>query len=50
MMTLGHTPLSGTKDTTHMEEDVDVMVRIQRGEEILNENEMNRLSTMLGID
>ena len=49
MMTLGHTPLSGTKDAGHMEEDVDVMLRLQHGEKILNEEEMNRLSSLLGI-
>ena len=49
MMTLGHTPLSGTKDDGHMKEDVAIMVRFQEGEEILNMEEMDKLSTLLGI-
>jgi diketogulonate reductase-like aldo/keto reductase len=49
MMTLGHTPLSGTKDDGHMKEDVAIMVRFQDGEEILNKEEMDKLSTLLGI-
>ena len=49
MMTLGHTPLSGTKDDGHMKEDVAIMVRFQNGEEILNKEEMDKLSTLLGI-
>ena len=49
MMTLGHTPLSGTKDDGHMKEDVAIMVRFQEGEEILTEEEMEKLSTLLGI-
>ena len=50
MMTLGHTPLSGTKDDGHMKEDVAIMVRFQEGEEILTEEEMEKLSTLLGIE
>ena len=49
MMTLGHTPLSGTKNDNHMHEDVDVMLRFQHGEDILNEDEMKKLSSLLGI-
>eukprot|EP00571_Detonula_confervacea_P011555 CAMPEP_0172307070 /NCGR_PEP_ID=MMETSP1058-20130122/8000_1 /TAXON_ID=83371 /ORGANISM="Detonula confervacea, Strain CCMP 353" /LENGTH=378 /DNA_ID=CAMNT_0013019141 /DNA_START=76 /DNA_END=1212 /DNA_ORIENTATION=- len=49
IMTLGYTPLSGTKDASHMEDDVDIMVRFQHGEKILNEEEVNRLSSLLGI-
>ena len=49
MMTLGHTPLSGTKDPNHMEQDVDLVLRFQRGEEILSEKEMDKLSSLLGI-
>lgn len=49
MMTLGHTPLSGTKDDGHMKEDVAIMVRVQEGGEILNMEEMDKLSTLLGI-
>jgi diketogulonate reductase-like aldo/keto reductase len=49
MMTLGHTPLSGTKNPGHMKEDVDVMLRFQRGERVLNKEDMEILSTLLGI-
>lgn len=49
MMTLGHIPLSGTKDVNHMDEDVDVMMRLQRGEEILSKAEMETLSSLLGV-
>lgn len=49
MMTLGHVPLSGTKDDGHMKEDVDIMLRFQQGETILSEEEMNKLSILLGI-
>ena len=49
MMTLGHTPLSGTKDVKHMEEDVEIMQRLQRGEEVLSEADMKILSSMLGV-
>ncbi|KAL7541559.1 hypothetical protein ACHAXR_011592 [Thalassiosira sp. AJA248-18] len=49
MMTLGHTPLSGTKDEGHMKQDVDLMLRFQRGETVLNEEEMKRMSSLLGI-
>jgi len=50
MMTLGHTPLSGTKDSGHMGEDVDVMLRFQQGEEVLDGEDMSRLSSLLGIE
>ena len=49
VMALGHTPLSGTKDPGHMREDVDVVLRFQRGERVLNEGEMEKLSSLLGI-
>lgn len=49
MMELGHLPLSGTKDAGHMDEDVDVMLRIQRGENILSSVDMSLLSELLGI-
>ena len=49
MMTLGHTPLSGTKDTNHMDEDVDIMLRIQRGEKVLDDKEISNMSKLLGI-
>lgn len=50
MMTLGHTPLSGTKDRGHMDEDVAVMKRIQLGETILDDDEMEEMSKILGVD
>ncbi|KAL9190697.1 hypothetical protein ACHAXT_000403 [Thalassiosira profunda] len=49
MMTLGHTPLSGTKNAGHMQDDVDLMLRFQQGEKILNDDEMETLSSLLGI-
>jgi len=49
MMTNGHTPLSGTKSSVHMEEDVDIMSRIQRGEKILDDKEVKTLSKLLGM-
>ncbi|KAL7552100.1 hypothetical protein ACHAWF_015312 [Thalassiosira exigua] len=49
MMTRGHTPLSGTKDEGHMEEDVQIMLRFQHGERVLSEEEMNQLGSLLGI-
>jgi diketogulonate reductase-like aldo/keto reductase len=49
MMTLGHTPLSGTKDVNHMDEDVEVIMRLQRGEEVLSTAEMETLSSLLGV-
>lgn len=50
MMTLGHTPLSGTTDQKHMMQDVAVMERIQGGENILSDNEVVTISRMLGIE
>ena len=49
MMTLGHTPLSGTTNQAHMMEDVAVMERIQGGEKILNDDDIIAISRMLGI-
>jgi len=49
MMTMGHTPLSGTTDQAHMMEDAAVAERIQGGEQILDADEMAYLSVMLGI-
>ena len=49
MMTLGHTPLSGTTDIQHMMQDVAVMERIQGGEKILNDDDMTNIKEMLGI-
>lgn len=49
MMTMGYTPLDGTTDKQHMAEDVEVMRRIQSGEIILNELELDDMSTLLGV-
>lgn len=49
VMTLGHTPLDGTTDAGHMEEDMELMRRMQAGERILDWGETERLSRMLGI-
>ena len=49
MMTLGHTPLSGTTDANHMAEDVDIMLRFQNGEQILDGDEVKTLSKLLGL-
>ena len=49
MMTLGHTPLSGTTSSHHMVEDVAIMKRIQGGKIILNDDEIFFLTNMLGI-
>lgn len=50
MMTMGHTPLDGTTSKNHMDEDVQVMKRIQSGEIILNEDEMKEMDKYLGVD
>lgn len=50
MMELGHTPLSGTTSKEHMLEDVAVMERIQGGEKLLNEQEVDLLSDWLEIE
>lgn len=49
MMTLGHTPLSGTTNQLHMAEDVAIMERILGGEKILSINEVNYISEKLGV-
>ena len=49
MMTSGHTPLSGTKNAGHMQDDVDLVLRFQRGENILSDEEIETLSSLLGI-
>ena len=50
MMSLGHTPLSGTTDAFHMKEDVEIMMRFQNGEEVLSEDEIETLSSFLGVE
>lgn len=49
MMTLDHTPLSGTTNKQHMMEDVAVMERVQNDEEILSSDEIYKMSEILGI-
>jgi len=49
MMTLGHTPLDGTTDKGHMEEDINVVRRIQSGENILNDEEIDFMEGVLGV-
>ena len=49
MMSLGHTPLDGSKDTNHMKEDIDLMMRFQTGEDVLAEAEIETLSDLLKI-
>ena len=49
MMAKGHTPLSGTTDSTHMKEDVDIMLRFQNGEKVLSTDDVETLSSLLGI-
>ena len=50
MMRMGHIPLCGTTSKAHMLEDVAIMERMQAGEEILSDQEMNEFSRLLGID
>ncbi|KAL7461132.1 hypothetical protein ACHAXS_001560, partial [Conticribra weissflogii] len=49
MMTLGHIPLSGTTDPNHMQEDVDIMLKIQRGDQILTAEDVASLRSLLGM-
>jgi len=49
MLELGHTPLSGTTNQEHMFADVSIMERIQAGETILDEEELNQMTELLGI-
>ena len=50
MMRMGHIPLCGTTSKAHMLEDVAIMERMQAGEKILSDQEMNEFSRLLGID
>jgi diketogulonate reductase-like aldo/keto reductase len=50
MMSLGHTPLDGSKNSIHMKEDIELMMRFQNGEEVLDESEVKTLSLILGIE
>jgi len=49
MMELGHTPLDGTTSEEHLEQDVELMQRLQRGEKIFDEEELGWFSRLLGI-
>lgn len=49
MMSLGHTPLDGSKNINHMKEDIELFTRFQNGEQILTDDEVNMLSSSLGI-
>lgn len=49
MMTLGHTPLSGTTNRGHMDEDVAVMRRMLNGESIFKTEELEKMSNTLGV-
>lgn len=49
MMTLGHTPLDGTTSRAHMQEDIQLFLRLYNGEEILNTDEVNFISGILGV-
>jgi len=50
VMRLGHSPLSGTTDGGHMEEDAELMRRVQRGERIFqDDNEVRRMADLLSV-
>ena len=51
LMSLGYvTPLSGTTSAKHMEQDVEVMHRIQRGEKIFEtEEDLRKMAKLLGM-
>lgn len=49
MMTQGHTPLDGTTSRQHMQEDIQLFLRLYNGEEILNTDEVNFMSGILGV-
>jgi len=49
MMALGHTPLDGSTNAKHMEEDIEAMQRFHRGDILLSEIEMSKLSSLLGM-
>jgi hypothetical protein len=50
MMAQGHTPLDGTKNVQHMDEDVEVMLRFQNGQQLLTKDEVDKLSFLLGAE
>mmetsp|Transcript_30722 Transcript_30722/g.34333 ORF Transcript_30722/g.34333 Transcript_30722/m.34333 type:complete len:325 (+) Transcript_30722:109-1083(+) len=49
VMKLGHTPLDGTTSQQHMKEDIDLLQRIQGGEEIISDDDLPLLIQILGI-
>jgi len=50
LMSLGYPkPLSGTTDQKHMAQDIAVMKRMQRGEEIFSDTEQKQFATWLGM-
>eukprot|EP00980_Cylindrotheca_fusiformis_P002728 scaffold629_cov140-Cylindrotheca_fusiformis.AAC.5 len=49
VMKLGITPLDGTTSKEHMTQDIDLLRRIQSGEEIISNEELSILVNILGI-
>jgi diketogulonate reductase-like aldo/keto reductase len=49
MMSLGHTPLDGSRNINHMKEDVELMTRFQNGDVVLAKDEVETLTGLLGI-
>jgi len=49
VMALGITPLDGTTNKQHMQEDMELLSRIKGGERLLSEEEIDLLSEILGI-
>jgi diketogulonate reductase-like aldo/keto reductase len=50
MMTMGHTPLDGTTNLKHMQEDIALESRIKGGEKIFaNEEELRKMVEVLGM-
>jgi len=50
MMTLGHTPLDGTTNVKHMQEDIALQSRIKGGEKIFaDEAELRKMAEILGM-
>ena len=49
VLALGITPLDGTTNKQHMQEDLELLGRIKGGERILSEEEIDLFSDILGI-
>ena len=49
MLLNGHTPLDGTTNKGHMDEDIAIMKRVFEGEQIFDEEEMALIGKILGI-